>query len=57
PLGIGTVRLADGRSVKGFICEPSAITSAASARDITHFGGWLAYLASLAESNSAAVSP
>lgn len=45
PLGIGTLTLADGRSVKGFICEPWAL---AEARDITAFGGWRAYIASLA---------
>lgn len=44
PLGIGTLALADGRGVKGFLCEPHAITSA---RDITALGGWRAYLASL----------
>lgn len=44
PLGIGTVTLADGSTVKGFICEPSGL---AGARDITEFGGWAAYLASL----------
>jgi allophanate hydrolase len=61
PLGIGTVRVADGRTVKGFICEPAAVTAAAGARDITHFGGWLAYLASVAAASSgvhpAAVKP
>ncbi|OZI67820.1 allophanate hydrolase [Bordetella genomosp. 4] len=41
PLGIGTLELADGRLVKGFICEPCGI---AGARDITEFGGWRAYL-------------
>ncbi|WP_035058086.1 allophanate hydrolase [Andreprevotia chitinilytica] len=44
PLGIGTLLLEDGREVKGFICEPWAIESA---RDISEFGGWRAYLASL----------
>ena len=44
PLGIGTVTLADGSAVKGFICEPSGLDGA---RDITEFGGWAAYLASL----------
>lgn len=44
PLGIGSVTLADGRVVKGFICEPCGIHGA---RDITEFGGWRAYLASL----------
>lgn len=43
PLGIGSVQLEDGRTVKGFICEPAAL---AGARDITSFGGWRAYLAS-----------
>jgi allophanate hydrolase len=56
PLGIGTVRLANGHSVKGFICEPAAIAASAGALDITHFGGWLAYLASIAAPNSAAIS-
>ena len=45
PLGIGTVQLADGRSVNGFICEPVALGHP-DARDITAFGGWLAYLES-----------
>lgn len=44
PLGIGNVELIDGRTVKGFICEPYGL---AGARDITSFGGWRAYLASL----------
>ncbi|EHK63527.1 allophanate hydrolase [Achromobacter arsenitoxydans] len=44
PLGIGTLELADGRLVKGFICEPRGLEGA---RDITDFGGWRAYLASL----------
>lgn len=57
PLGIGTVRVADGRRVKGFICEPAAVTQAAGARDITQFGGWLAYLASLAASSAVAANP
>ena len=41
PLSIGTVKLADGRNVKGFLCE-SAVLKAAI--DITAFGGWRAYL-------------
>lgn len=40
PLGIGTVRLQDGRAVKGFICEGFALTQA---QDITAWGGWRAY--------------
>jgi allophanate hydrolase len=44
PLGIGTLLLADGRRVKGFICEPWALQGAT---DITEFGGWRNYVASL----------
>ncbi len=44
PLSIGTIRLEDGSSVKGFLVEAEA---AKGARDITTFGGWRAYLASL----------
>jgi allophanate hydrolase len=40
PLGIGTLELEDGTSVKGFLCEPIGLEGA---RDITEFGGWLAY--------------
>lgn len=43
PLAIGTVTLADGSSVKGFVSEPRA---SAGAEDITHLGGWRAYIAS-----------
>ncbi|RLM22288.1 allophanate hydrolase [Brenneria alni] len=42
PLGIGTLELADGRRVKGFICEPAALSDAV---DITGFGGWRNWLA------------
>jgi allophanate hydrolase len=45
PLSIGTIRLADGRSVKGFIVEPEAL---GAARDITAYGGWRAYMADVA---------
>ncbi|OWJ98394.1 allophanate hydrolase [Pseudomonas sp. A46] len=45
PLGIGNLQLADGRWVKGFICEPYALEGA---RDITGFGGWRAFIASQA---------
>ena len=41
PLGIGSVLLADGRSVQGFVCEAYAL---AGAQDITHLGGWRRYL-------------
>jgi allophanate hydrolase len=42
PLSIGTVRLADGRGVKGFIVEPAAVNGA---RDISAFSGWRAFMA------------
>ncbi|MDB5867050.1 MAG: allophanate hydrolase [Betaproteobacteria bacterium] len=37
PLAIGTVVLADGRQVKGFVCESYALNGA---RDISSYGGW-----------------
>jgi allophanate hydrolase len=42
PLGIGNVTLDSGELAKGFVCEPYALATAA---EITHFGGWRAYLA------------
>jgi len=45
PLGIGTVRLADGSAAKGFLAEPEGLIGA---HDISSFGGWRAYVASLA---------
>jgi allophanate hydrolase len=42
PLSIGTIRLADGSGVKGFLVEPAAIDGA---RDISAFGGWRAFMA------------
>ncbi|MBL8484799.1 MAG: hypothetical protein JNJ60_21570, partial [Rhodocyclaceae bacterium] len=42
PLGIGSLSLAGGRVVKGFICESSAV---AAAKDITAYGGWRNYIA------------
>ena len=41
PLGIGTLVLADGSTVKGFLCESAATFRA---EDITRHGGWRAYL-------------
>jgi allophanate hydrolase len=46
PMALGQVRLADGASVTGFLCEPVATDGAP---DITVHGGWLAYLASTRE--------
>ncbi|MGQ0672908.1 MAG: allophanate hydrolase [Hyphomicrobium sp.] len=45
PLGIGTVKLDDGSSAKGFLCEAHAVRGAL---DITATGGWRAFLASRA---------
>jgi allophanate hydrolase len=45
PLGLGSIVLADGSSVLGFLCESYAT---AGAHDITALGGWRAYMESLA---------
>jgi allophanate hydrolase len=42
PLGIGSLKLDDGTSACGFICEPAGL---AGAVEITHLGGWRNYLA------------
>ena len=44
PLGIGMLELADGSTVQGFVCESHAL---AGAEDISRFGGWRSYVASL----------
>jgi allophanate hydrolase len=41
PLGIGTIRLEDGSTVQGFLCEAHAVENA---QDITAFGGWRNWL-------------
>ena len=41
PLGLGNLELADGRWVKGFICEPWALDDAL---DITRHQSWRCYL-------------
>lgn len=45
PLGIGTLALADGTRVKGFLCEAAATEDA---RDVSAFGGWRAFVAAQA---------
>lgn len=45
PLGIGKVRLEDGRQVSGFICEPWGLDGA---QEITALGSWRRYLEQLA---------
>ncbi|MGK8198301.1 allophanate hydrolase [Burkholderia cepacia] len=49
PLGIGTLTLADGSRVQGFLCESAALDEAT---DITRFGGWRAYRAHAASGAS-----
>jgi allophanate hydrolase len=44
PLGIGTIAMADGSSVLGFLCESHATWGAT---DITALGGWRTYLKTL----------
>ncbi len=41
PLGIGTITLANGETVQGFLCERYAV---GNATDISHLGGWRNYL-------------
>jgi allophanate hydrolase len=45
PLGIGTTRLSDGTSPKGFIVEAEGLVGA---KDVSDFGGWRNYIANLA---------
>ncbi|MGC1560401.1 MAG: allophanate hydrolase [Bradyrhizobium sp.] len=45
PLSIGTVRLRDGRGVKGFLVEATDVNGA---REISAFGGWRAFMAEAA---------
>jgi allophanate hydrolase len=49
PLAIGSVELADGSVVLGFVCEPYGLVKAT---DISAFGGWRAYCATLADGTS-----
>lgn len=44
PMGVGPVRLEDGRTITGFLCEAVALKRAT---DITEHGGWRAYRSSL----------
>jgi allophanate hydrolase len=43
PLGIGKIKLEDGRLVSGFLCEAIAVEGA---QDISALGGWRQYLSS-----------
>ena len=53
PLGIGTIELEDGSSVKSFLCEEWAVRGA---QDITGFGGWKAYCNALTMGKAGAAS-
>ena len=44
PLGFGTLTLADGSQVQGFMCEAYATVDATN---ISHLGGWRNFLAQL----------
>lgn len=46
PLGFGTLMLADGSQVQGFMCEAYATINAIN---ISHLGGWRAYLDTIKE--------
>ncbi|GHK03196.1 amidase [Streptomyces sp. Y2F8-2] len=41
PMTLGSVELADGSRVPGFLCEPSALTDT---EDITEYGSWRTYV-------------
>lgn len=45
PLGFGTLTLADGSTVNGFLCEHYATLNAT---DISHLGGWRNFVATAA---------
>lgn len=53
PLCIGTVRLADGTAPKGFLVEPEGLRGAT---DISHFGGWRAFVAAGTDTTGSCVS-
>ncbi len=54
PLAIGNCKLANGRLVKSFVCEPIGFSNAL---DISHLGGWRPYVSSLASVDKVAVQP
>jgi allophanate hydrolase len=54
PLAIGSVELADGSWVKGFVCEPHALINAT---DITAYGGWRSYMAAASSAAASSATP
>ncbi len=53
PLGLGTLVLADGRSVTGFMCEAAGIKGA---ENITSLGSWRKFIAAQASSRPVAAA-
>jgi allophanate hydrolase len=53
PLGLGSVELADGRWVHGFLCEAHAVSNAP---DVSGFGGWRRYMQSMQSTQEIPVS-
>ncbi|CAM3488834.1 Allophanate hydrolase [Bordetella sputigena] len=49
PLALGSLELADGRWVHGFVCEDHAFSDA---QDVSAYGGWRAYMAARAQSSA-----
>ena len=54
PLGLATVKLADGTTPKGFAVEMAGLTNAV---DISRHGGWRAYLDARTSQLSERVAP
>ncbi|MDX6676530.1 MAG: allophanate hydrolase [Solirubrobacteraceae bacterium] len=50
PLAIGSLELADGTTVHGFLCEAHAVRDA---REVTQYGGWREYLATASSGSPA----
>ncbi|WP_153769052.1 allophanate hydrolase [Labrenzia sp. CE80] len=53
PLGLGTIELADGRSVQGFICEAAGTDGA---ENITHLKSWRTYIDTLGQTQPVAAA-
>ncbi len=54
PLGLGSLQLVDGTQVHGFLCENHALEGAL---DISHHGGWRAFLAVKATAPAPELAP
>jgi allophanate hydrolase len=49
PMCIGSIKLEDGTSAKGFLVEPHAIDGA---KDITEYGGWRSWLSAMKDGSA-----